>query len=206
MPWKPVVLRRLWWAIAMLSAGIAPALAQQATPSATTGAATPNAVCFVEVSGLAYPCSPTNPLPVTMNGVTVNLGGAITLGAGSAAIGTVVVTSLPALPAGSNSIGGVTDTPVQVTPTNLSAGTVTTGGTAVTALAAGHAAKGGWISNPLTNTGTLCISETGTAGTANSVSTVCLPPGGTLTLPATGVAISANSTTSSLTFIGYGYE
>jgi hypothetical protein len=50
----------------------------------------------------------TNTLTVNTHAVTQSGAWNVTLGAGSAAIGTVGVTSLPALPAGSNTIGAVT--------------------------------------------------------------------------------------------------
>lgn len=101
----------------------------------------------------------------------------------------------------------VHDKPAQKTIVALDISTVTTGGTAVTALSAGHRTGGGWIQNPPTATIALCINEAGTAsGTTSSGSTTCILPGITYTLiPAAG-AVSVISSDSSHAFSGYGLQ
>jgi hypothetical protein len=94
-----------------------------------------------------------------------------------------------------------------VTLVALDVATVTTGGTAVTALTAGHRTAGGWISNPTTATINLCINEIGTAtGTTSSGSTTCISPGVTYALaPSTG-AVSVISSDSTHPFSGEGFQ
>jgi hypothetical protein len=89
----------------------------------------------------------------------------------------------------------------------LDVATVTTGGTAVTALGAGERAAGGWIQNPSTATVNLCINEAGTAsGTTSSGSTTCIAPGQTYNLaPAIG-PVSVVSSDSAHPFSGYGFH
>jgi hypothetical protein len=89
----------------------------------------------------------------------------------------------------------------------LDINTVTTGGTAVTALNAGHRTKGGWIQNPSTATINLCINESGTAsGTTTQGSTVCIVPGQTYTLAPSQNAVSVISSDSAHPFGGEGFQ
>jgi hypothetical protein len=84
---------------------------------------------------------------------------------------------------------------------------VTTGGTAVTALTAGHRTAGGWIKNPETATFNLGINEIGTAtGTSSSGSTTFITPGETYVLAASGNAVSVISADSSHAFSGMGFQ
>lgn len=94
-----------------------------------------------------------------------------------------------------------------ITKVPLDIATVTTGGTAVVALAAGHATEGGWIYNPDSATIDLCINEVATAsGTTSSGSTTCVPPGTAYRIaPGTG-AVSVISSDSAHAFSGYGYQ
>lgn len=56
--------------------------------------------------------------------------------------------------------------------------TVTAGGTAVTAIAAGNRTAGGWLQNPPSATINLRINELGTAvGTTSAGDTTCIVPG-----------------------------
>ncbi len=88
----------------------------------------------------------------------------------------------------------------------LDVSTVTTGGTAVTALAAGHRVKGGWLQNPNAATVNLCINELGTAsGTTSSGNTTCIVPGQTYLLAPSGNAVSVVSSDSAHGFSGYGW-
>jgi hypothetical protein len=97
--------------------------------------------------------------------------------------------------------------PEQRTLVALDVSTVTTGGTAVTALNAGHRTAGGFIQNPPTATINLCINEIGTAaGTTSSGSTTCIQPGQTYALvPASG-AVSVIASDSSHAFSGEGLQ
>lgn len=89
----------------------------------------------------------------------------------------------------------------------LDASTVVTGGSAVTALTAGHRGSGGWIFNPTTATINLCINEIGTAsGTTSSGNTTCIPPGYAYQLSPSGNAVSVISSDSSHAFSGLGLQ
>lgn len=89
----------------------------------------------------------------------------------------------------------------------LDVATVTTGGTAVTALNAGHRVSGGWLYNPTTATVNLCINEIGTAsGTTSAGSTTCIPPGQAYVLSASGNAVSVISSDSAHPFSGLGLQ
>ena len=94
-----------------------------------------------------------------------------------------------------------------VVVTSLDVATVTTGGTAVTALAAGHRSSGGWIQNPNVATVNLCINEKGTAaGTTSAGDTTCIVPGQVYLLAASGNAVSVVSSDSAHPFSGYGWQ
>jgi len=96
-------------------------------------------------------------------------------------------------------------TAAPVIPRDLDVATVTTGGTAVTALAAGNAAKGGFIKAV---SAILCIRDsTGTAGTVDGVAgTTCIAVGQTYMLPPQVGAISVNSSTAGAIIGGRGYK
>jgi hypothetical protein len=97
--------------------------------------------------------------------------------------------------------------PGTVTQNALDIASVTTGGTAVTAIAAGHRAKGGWIANPSTATIALCINELAVAsGTTSAGSLYCLPPGYSYNLAPTAAAVSVISSDSTHAFAGYGFQ
>ena len=90
--------------------------------------------------------------------------------------------------------------------TTLDVATVTTGGTAVTALTAGHRTSGGWIMNPSTATANLCINERGTATTTAGGDVSCIAPGQTYLLAANGGAVSVVSSDGPHPFSGYGFQ
>lgn len=97
--------------------------------------------------------------------------------------------------------------PASITPITLDVKTVTTGGTAVVALVAGHKTAGGWLQNPVGATINLCINELGTAvGTTSSGDTTCIVPGQTYTLTPSAGAVSVISSDSSHPFSGVGYQ
>ena len=94
-----------------------------------------------------------------------------------------------------------------VVVTSLDVATVTTGGTAVTALTAGHRSSGGWIQNPPTATTNLCINERAIPATTTAGGdVVCLVPGQTLVLAASPNAVSVVSSDSAHPFSGYGWQ
>ncbi len=96
--------------------------------------------------------------------------------------------------------------PGQVVSVPLDIAMVTTGGTAVTAIAAGHRTAGGWIQNPSGAQVSLCINEIGTAsGTASSGNTVCIGPGLSYNISPGAGAVSVISSDSAHTFAGLGY-
>lgn len=90
----------------------------------------------------------------------------------------------------------------------LAVSTVTTAGTAVTALAAGQRTAGGYLVT--SNAAGICVSENGTAGTATgytgSVMTVCVAANQPYNLLANAGAVSVNSTASNVAFSGYGEQ
>lgn len=101
----------------------------------------------------------------------------------------------------------VASTPGARTLVTLDVKTVTTGGTAVTALTSGHKSAGGWIQNPPSATINLCINEIGTAtGTTSSGDTTCIIPGQTYNLVPSSGAVSVISSDSSHPFSGYGFQ
>lgn len=135
---------------------------------------------------------------------------------------------IAALPAGSNLVGkvgidqttpgttngvqtlsgSVTSTsPASRTIVPLDISTVTTGGTAVTALNAGHRTAGGWLLNPIGATINLCINEQGTAsGTTSAGALTCILPGQSYNLQPSGNAVSVITSDSSHPFSGMGLQ
>ena len=118
------------------------------------------------------------------------------------------------VPATSSSCSRVTTTnPLPVTQAGPSArtivpldiATVTTGGTAVTTLNAGHRTAGGFLYNPIGATINLCINEVATAsGTTSAGSLTCIQPGQAYVLAPTSGAVSVITSDSSHPFSGYG--
>lgn len=97
--------------------------------------------------------------------------------------------------------------PGTLTINPLDVATVTTGGTAVTALTAGHRTAGGWLYNPSTATINLCINEAGAAsGTTTAGSLICIPPDRTYNLTPSANAVSVVSSDSAHPFGGFGYQ
>lgn len=107
-----------------------------------------------------------------------------------------------------NDAGGGGVTPVKpgaLTIIPLDVSTVTTGGTAVTALIAGHRSAGGFLLNPAGATIALCINEQSVAsGTTSSGPLTCVPPGGSYTLVPSNAAVSVITSDSSHPFSGEG--
>jgi hypothetical protein len=98
-------------------------------------------------------------------------------------------------------------TPAAVTLVTLDASAVTTGGTAVVALAAAHRNKGGWLFNPSTATVALCINEIATAaGTTSAGNLTCIAPGQTYLLSPSPNAVSVVASDSAHAFSGYGWN
>lgn len=89
----------------------------------------------------------------------------------------------------------------------LDVATVTTGGTGVVALQAGHRNKGGWLFNPSAATVNLCINEVAPAsGTTSAGSLTCIAPGQTYILAASPNAVSVVTSDSAHAFSGYGFQ
>ena len=106
-----------------------------------------------------------------------------------------------------NSGGSVAVNPGARTIVPLDIATVTTGGTAVTALSAGHRTAGGWLLNPVGATVNLCINEVTTAsGTTSAGSLTCITPGQGYAVAAAAGAVSVISSDSSHPFSGYGWQ
>jgi len=94
----------------------------------------------------------------------------------------------------------------QVTLVALDVSTVSTGGTAVTALTSGHRAAGGWIKNPENALANLGINEQGTAtGTVSSGATTFIAPGEVYYLQPASGAVSVISSVSGHAFSGVGW-
>jgi hypothetical protein len=107
---------------------------------------------------------------------------------------------------------GASSGPVQIMPgqrtmVTLDTKTVTTGGTAVVAIAAGNRTGGGWLFNPETATAPLCINEIGTAsGTSSAGDTTCIGAGRPYNVTPAAGAVSVVSSDSSHPFSGYGLK
>jgi hypothetical protein len=115
-----------------------------------------------------------------------------------------ITASLAMSPAFAESVFTVSG-PITLVP--LDVATVTTGGAAVTALAAAHRNKGGWLFNPNSATVNLCINEIGAAsGTTSAGNTTCITPGQTYVLAASPNAVSVISSDSAHPFSGYGWN
>lgn len=169
--------------------------------------------------GACQPVTSSNPLPST-----ATLSGSVTANSAATAIASPPSTLSPGSQVQYQSLRGelyvqpsLAGTPISstagmpvqgvtVTLVPLDVSTVTTGGTAVTALSAGHRTKGGWIQNPSTATQLLCLSETGTAATTQGGSTTCLPAGITYQLVPSGGAVSVNAPDGGHPFSGYGFN
>lgn len=216
-------------AMAQSSPGLAAVVAACGTPPSTYSAGqnrpiTQNTSGQTCSSGTSTPSGTQDTNLKQVNGATVNVG------TGAAGTGTQRVTTST-----DSTIGTVTTvtsaTVVQPTAANLNAtvigtgtfavqssespagrtivaldvSTVTTGGTAVMALTAGHKTAGGFLQNPLNATIALCINEQGAAsGTTSAGATTCIPPGGSYTLAPTSGAVSVVTSDSSHPFSGYG--
>ena len=103
--------------------------------------------------------------------------------------------------------GTVTTNPGQRTFVTLDVKTVTTGGTAVTAISAGHRTAGGFLQNPVGATIALCINEIGTAsGTTSSGDTTCIAPGQSYIVAPASTAVSVITSDSTHPFSGYGLQ
>lgn len=87
----------------------------------------------------------------------------------------------------------------------LDVATVTTGGTAVTALTAGHRSAGGFLLNPKAATIDLCINEQGTAsGTTSAGALTCIVPGQSYNITPAAGAVSVVTSDNAHPFSGYG--
>jgi len=88
----------------------------------------------------------------------------------------------------------------------LDVGTVATGGTAVTALAAGHATAGGFVGT--SNAAGICVDQYQTAGTVTGTpsTTWCVYPGQPYALVPSTHAVSVNSTASGVSIVGEGLQ
>jgi hypothetical protein len=109
-------------------------------------------------------------------------------------------------------VGGSSSAPIYVKPApltivTLDVKTVTTGGTAVNAISAGHRTAGGFLQNPIGASVALCINEIGTAsGTTSSGDTTCIQPGQSYTVAPASTAVSVITSDSSHPFSGYGLQ
>ena len=133
---------------------------------------------------------------------------AITSGTGQPAI------NYAAYSAAGSSVGSVTQGAGGSSPWLVSLGSrtivpldissVTTGGTAVSALSAGHATAGGFLVT--SNAAGICVNQVGAAGTATSGNTQCVAQNQAFALVPSAAAVSVNSSASSVTFGGEGLQ
>lgn len=87
----------------------------------------------------------------------------------------------------------------------LDVSTVTTGGTAVTALTANHKTAGGFLTNPKAATIDMCINEQGAAsGTVSAGALTCIVPGQVYILTPSAGAVSVVTSDSAHPFSGQG--
>lgn len=164
--------------------GPAPTAYTQATNSTITLATAPGASDKLTI----YYDNGTNPQ---------NAPSTVTLGGGSAAIGTVGVTSLPALPTGGNTIGSVSlvggnatavkvdgsavTQPVSISASSASSTSTFTATASGTILAANSNRKGVVLSSPSTNTG-ICYVTIGTTTTSSTAFSFVVNPGDIISL------------------------
>ena len=219
------MFRKLLLALALIVPTIGASYAQTAGQSVTgflllqgqtygsyTCPSTQTYPCFVQygsaipVTGSFTPSGTQDVNLTKTNGVTQLTGSGAT-GTGSErvtiAIDSATVGGSASLPAGTNTVGNVG--PASRTLVTLDVKTVTTGGTAVTALSAGHRTFGGFLQNPPSATVNLCINEISTAtGTTSSGDTTCITPGQSYQLAPATTAVSVISSDSSHPFSGYG--
>ena len=114
---------------------------------------------------------------------------------------------LALLALGSPSYAATVTQPGSLTLVPLAVSTVTTGGTAVTALTAGQRSAGGWLQNPWSATVNLCISEVDNAtGTTSAGNTTCIVPGQGYNLTPSPQAVTVVSSDSAHPFSGYGLK
>lgn len=210
-------------------------LPQGSTYGSYTCPSSATSPCFVQYGATVPTTAVTTPSGtqdvnhIQSGGVTV-LRGAGATGTGSERITVAqdptTVAGSPSLPAGSSIIGktgidqttpGTTNgvqtnpgsvtntTPAQRTIVPLDTAAVTTGGTAVTALAAGHRTAGGFLFNPIGATVNLCINEQAVAsGTTSAGGLTCILPGQPYELSPASGAVSVVTSDSSHPFSGYG--
>lgn len=138
--------------------------------------------------------------PTVING-TDSTGFPITAPVGNGSNGSV---SMPVtITGGSTAPAFIKPEPLTIVPLDIS--TVTTGGTAVTALLAGHRTAGGFLQNPIGATIPLCINEQGTAsGMTSAGATTCILPGQPYTLTPSAGAVSVITSDSAHPFSGQG--
>lgn len=98
--------------------------------------------------------------------------------------------------------------PRAVTPAALDVSTITTGGTAVTAILPGNRLYGGYLQNPVGAAQSLCIDETGATavGTVSSGTTICIPAGGVFRVAPSPQPVSAIASDSAHVFAGSAYR
>jgi len=115
----------------------------------------------------------------------------------------MLLMSLAALPATAATV--VVPGAVNIIPLDIA--TVTTGGTAVNALSAGHATAGGYIFNPSGAAQPLCISQLGVAsGTVSAGNTTCIAAGQSYVLTPSLGPVSVVSSDSAHPFSGQGMQ
>lgn len=187
-------------------------LAQGSTYGSYTCPASATSPCFVQygsavpVTGSFTP-SGTQDVNITQTGGVTQLRGTGATGTGServtVAVDSATVAGSASLPAGTSAIGFVG--PSQQTLVTLDIKTVTTGGTAVTAISAGHRTAGGLLCNPYAATINMGVNEIGTAaGTTSSGDTTFIVPGQCYGVTPSAAAVSVITSDSAHPFSGFG--
>lgn len=187
-------------------------LAQGSTYGSYTCPASATSPCFVQY-GASVPVtatitpSGTQDVNITQTGGVTQLRGTGATGTGServtVAVDSATVAGSASLPTGTSAIGFVG--PSQRTLVTLDIKTVTTGGTAVTAISAGHRTAGGLLCNPYAATINMGVNEIGTAaGTTSSGDTTFIVPGQCYGVTPSAAAVSVITSDSAHPFSGFG--
>lgn len=193
------------------ASGVAIPISGTVTASGVAQGSTTSGQTVIPIGCRTLTSAPTDTTAQT-NMPSCTTGGALRTDGSSATqpvSGTVTATQATAANLNATVVGTGTFA-VQVNPATrtivaLDISTVTTGGTAVTTLNAGHRTAGGFLQNPIGATISLCINEQGTAsGTTSAGATTCIQPGQSYLLAPAAGAVSVITSDSSHPFSGYG--
>ena len=114
-----------------------------------------------------------------------------------------ILSAILALALATPALADTVTVPGSVNIITLDVKAVAVGSTAVTALNAGNARRGGFVVT--SNAAGLCVNLVGVAGVASSGDTVCVAQNVIFTIPPTYGPVSVNSTATAA-IAGYGYN